>query len=84
MNEKERQQALTRLWVKFKDGNKVHFYSRDRKSRKQKTDREVGIGRLKKMLFTTFRGKWEKAWFYENRPQTLPFMKYEDGKRVDL
>ena len=39
-----------KLWVVFIDGNKRHFYSRDKKNSRKQPDPEVGLDRLRKYI----------------------------------
>ncbi|TGE26908.1 hypothetical protein [Hymenobacter metallicola] len=70
-----RQNALTRVWVVWKDGNKKHFTSFDSSGRYQvESPREYGIRGLRKMvekmgstvkeaiLYDNQTGKQEEVW----------------------
>lgn len=60
--------ALTRLWIKFKDGGKKHFHSYDTSGRYTVTDPQAyGIRYLRKRVLDKYTGKVEAAILYDNQ-----------------
>lgn len=77
-----RAKALSKCIVWFKDGNIRTFYSLDQRNKEANPDQAVGIRRLEKMLFLTFKGKWETAIIYENQSTGCELIKYRNDRRV--
>jgi len=76
------QSALTKCIVWFYDGNICTFYSLDKKHKRSRKNKELGIQRLEKMLMNRFKGKWETAIICENKVNGNELIKYRDGVRV--
>lgn len=72
--------ALTRCRVYFSDGNSVLFYSLDGKGKKKSL--AYGMANFEKMLNGTFKGKWDVALIYENKPNGMLLAKYLNGVRI--
>ena len=81
MSEHDRQQALTKCIVWFYDGNIRTFYSRDKPYKKAQASQTLGIRRLEKMLYETFKGQWETAIIYQNKPKGRKIARYKQGVR---
>lgn len=62
---RNKKEALTVMWVKYKDGNTMHYYAYDEKNGKRNL--EKGIKHFKNLLFKSdHAGKWERAAIYYN------------------
>ena len=82
LSERQQREALTKCIVWFYDGNSRTFYSRDKTHKRGKPNQALGIRRLEKMLMGTFKGQWETAIIYENRPQGKEIAKFKRGVRI--
>ncbi|WP_299219835.1 hypothetical protein [uncultured Aquimarina sp.] len=75
-------EALSKCVVYFNDGNSRTFYSFDKKHKKSKPNKALGIIRLEKMLLQHFKGTWETAIIYENKVNGKKLAKFKGGIRV--
>ncbi len=76
------QNSSTKCIVWFYDGNIRTFYSFDKKHKNSKPDKALGIRRLTNMINKSFKGKYETAIIYDNRPDGAELAKYKHGVRV--
>ncbi len=76
------QSSLTKCIVWFHDGNIRTFYSFDKSHQKAKPNKALGIRRLTKMINQSYKGKYETAIIYDNRPNGMELAKYKHGIRV--
>ncbi len=74
--------ALTKCIVYFYDGNCRTFYSLDLKHKNGQRNKALGMRRLDKMLRETFKGQWETAIIYDNKPNGTELAKYKRGIRI--
>ncbi len=79
---KNKQEALTKLWVKYYDGNTRTYYAYDEKNGKRVYQK--GIKYLKALLNKKHEGKWERAVIYYNNkiPHDKPIHLFEGGVQI--
>ncbi|HNP16897.1 MAG TPA: hypothetical protein PKL31_00580 [Fulvivirga sp.] len=82
LNENMQREALTKCIVWFYDGNCRTFYSFDKTHKRANPNQALGIRRLEKMLMETFKGQWETAIIYENKPNSNELARFKRGARV--
>lgn len=80
-----KKRSLTKLWIKFNDGNTRPFYSAEDNKYIQKQDPLPGVIKLKKLLDVKYEGKWAVAVLYGNnyRPGDLE-IKVSPGETNNL
>lgn len=78
--------ALTKVWVSFTDKSRPNItrYSYDKRCKNSLPDINLGIKRLEEMIFNSanYKGQWEVAIIYENKPGGKMLAKYRNGMKV--
>jgi hypothetical protein len=82
LSERMQREALSKCIVWFYDGNTRTFYSLDKTHKRARPNQSLGIRRLEKMLMETFKGQWETAIIYENKPNGNELARFKRGARV--
>lgn len=82
LSERMQREALSKCIVWFYDGNVRTFYSLDKTHKRANPNQALGIRRLEKMLLETFKGQWETAIVYENKPHGNELARFKRGARV--